>query len=106
MCGAVLEPALCCLTACRKWGNKLKALSEKRQDRRRPLGDAPRRLLRISSDTSEPIWGHDGGNNQCKNSQPARIVRATCVNGGGRLATTTERVPHAWKLDLVAQSRT
>jgi len=102
----VLDPALCCLTACRKWGNKFKDLYEKRLDRKRPLSDAPRRLLRIFSDTSEPIGGHDGGNNQCKNSQPARIVRTTCVNGGSCLATTAECVPHVWKLGLVAHSRT
>jgi len=106
MCGAVHDPALCCLAECREWGNKLKALSQQGPDRRRPLVDASRRLLRVSSDTSEPIGGHEGGNNQCKNSEPARIVQSMCQNGSGSLATTLECMPHSWKLGVVAHSRT
>jgi len=75
MCGAVLDPALCCLKMGRMRGNEMKALFEQGLDRRRPMGHAPRRLLGISSDTSEPIGGHEGGNKRCWNSEHARMVR-------------------------------
>jgi len=106
MGGAVHDPDLCWLIECRKWGNKLEALSQQGIYRGRPLVDAPRRLLRNASDTSEPIEGYQGGNNQCRISQPARIVQSACQNGGGSFATTLECMPYSWKPCVVAHSRT